>query len=80
MVDAGIYPGDLLIVDRALEPRDRAVVVAVVDGALTVKRLRRMGKRVFLASENPEYPAMEISPQTNFHVWGVVTHVIHSLR
>ncbi len=80
MVEAGIRSGDVLIVDRALEPRDGAVVVAVLDGELAVKRIRRRGKRMFLESQNPDYPALEIPPEGEFRVWGVVTHVIHSLR
>ena len=77
MVEAGIHPGDILIVDRALEARDKSVVVAVVDGEFTVKRIRRMEKRLFLVAENPTYPALEIAPEMEFRVWGVVTHVIH---
>ncbi len=80
MVEAGIYPGDIIIVDRALEPHDKAVVVAAVNGDLVVKRLRRKKDgRVFLESENPLYPAVEVSPETDFHIWGVVTYVIHAL-
>jgi len=79
MVEAGIHSGDILIVDRALEARDRSVVVAVVDGELTVKRLRRMGRRTFLVAENPAYPALELVPGMDIRVWGVVTHVIHTL-
>jgi DNA polymerase V len=80
MVEAGIHPGDILIVDRALEPCDKAVVVAAVNGDLVVKRMRRRRDgRIFLESENSLYPAIEISPEADFHVWGVVTYVIHSL-
>jgi len=80
MVEAGIHPGDILIVDRALEPHDKAVIVAAVNGELVVKRMRRKkGGRIFLESENPLYPPVEISSEADFHVWGVVTYVIHSL-
>ena len=80
MVGAGIHQGDILIVDRALEPRDMTVIVAAVDGDLVVKRMRRKKDgRIFLESENPLYPVMEVPPEADLHVWGVVTYVIHSL-
>ncbi len=78
MVGAGIYPRDILVVDRALEPWDKAVVVAAVDGELTVKRMRRRGTKVLLEAENPEYPPIEVPPDATLHIWGVVIHVIHS--
>jgi len=80
MVEAGIHSGDILLVDRALEPRDKSVVVAVVNGELTVKRIRRRKGRVSLEPANPDYPSLKITPGMDFHVWGVVTHVIHSLN
>ncbi len=79
MIQAGIHSGDVLIVDRALEPADRKIVVAVVNGELTVKRLRRKKDRTFLAAENPEYRDLEITPEMDFDIWGVVVHVIHSV-
>lgn len=79
MLNAGIHPGDLLVVDRALEPRDSKVVIAIVDGELTVKRLRVERDRLYLAPENPDYPVLEVSELTDFNVWGVVTNVIHPL-
>lgn len=80
MTGAGIHHNDLLIVDRSLEPRNGSVVVAVVNGELTVKRLVIDGSNLLLCPENPEYPALYISEGTDLHVWGVVAHVIHSLR
>ena len=79
MVDAGIYPGDILVVDRALEPGDRSVVVVALDGELTVKRIRRRSGKVFLEAQNPKYSPIEVPPDTSLHVWGVVTYVIHAL-
>jgi DNA polymerase V len=79
MVGAGVHHGDLLIVDRSLEPKDRNVVIAVVDGELTVKRIRIRGRRVALEPENLNYFVQEITEGTEFEVWGVVTNVIHKL-
>ena len=79
MVGAGIHDGDEIIVDRAIEPNDGHVVVAVVDGELTVKRLRKSGKTVRLVAENPEYPDIEFIEGEELVVWGVVTRVLHKL-
>ena len=79
MIGAGIHPGDLLIVDRSLEARDRNVVIAVVDGELTVKRIRIQKKKITLEPENKSYPAQQIEEDMEFEVWGVVTNVIHTL-
>ncbi len=79
MVDAGIHPGDILVVDRSLEPQDASVVIAVVDGDLTVKRIARRGDRILLVPDNSAYQPLEIGADMEFEVWGVVTSVIHHL-
>lgn len=80
MIDAGIHNGDLLIVDRALSPKDGSIVIAVIDGELLVKRMSFKKNKVFLILENREYMPVEIKPEMNFEVWGVVTTVIHSVK
>ena len=77
MIGAGIHPGDILIVDRSLEPVDGKIVIAVLDGELTVKRLRRRDGVVYLVAENEHYPLIAISEEMDFMIWGVVTSVIH---
>ena len=77
MLGAGIHDGDLLVVDRAVEARDGSVIIAAVDGELTVKRFRHRAGRVALMPDNNRYPAIVITDQTDFKVWGVVIHVIH---
>ncbi len=77
MRDAGIYSGDLLVVDRSLEPSHGKIVVAVVNGEFTVKRIRIDGSGLSLVPENGNYPALPVSAETDFQVWGVVTYVIH---
>ena len=79
MVGAGIHSGDLLVVDRSIEPRDRSVVIAVINGELTVKRIRIENKRITLEPENENYSAQQISEGMEFEVWGVVTNGIHEL-
>jgi len=79
MTGAGITSGDILIVDRSLEPKDKSIVVAVVNGDFTVKRIFKDGTRLFLVAENPKYPLIEIKDGMDFEVWGVVVHVIHSV-
>jgi DNA polymerase V len=79
MIDAGIHPGDILIVDRALEPADKNVVIAVIDGEFMVKRIRMVQSKIFLMPENKNFKPLEIENEMNFEVWGVVTNVIHQL-
>ncbi len=78
MTGAGIHSGDLLIVDRSMPPADGRIVIAVIDGELTVKRLSRRHGRVRLMPENPRYQPIEIRDGQDLQVWGVVRHVIHS--
>ena len=79
MIGAGIHPGDILVVDRALEPQDTNVVIAVIDGELTVKRISQRHGKLFLVPDNQAYQPLEILEEMEFEVWGVVTSVIHSL-
>lgn len=79
MLGAGIHPGDILVVDRALEPQDSNVVIAVIDGELTVKRISQRHGRLFLVPDNQAYEPLEIVETMEFEVWGVVTSVIHNL-
>ncbi len=79
MIGAGIHSGDLLIVDRATLPTDNRVVVAIINGQLTLKRLCQQGPKLCLMPENGDYQPIEITEGTDFEVWGVVTHVIHAV-
>ena len=78
MAGANIHDGSLLIVDRAAKPRHNDIVVAVVDGELTVKRLYQRDGVVKLLAENEAYPEILIKPDNELVVWGVVQHVVHS--
>jgi DNA polymerase V len=79
MQEAGIHSGDVLIVDRALPPSNGSVVIAVINGELTVKRLSKRHGKLLLMPENQQYPPLPITETTAFEVWGVVTYVIHRL-
>ena len=80
MTGAGIHHGDLAIVDRSIEPRPGHVVVAVLDGELTVKTLARRGGLTTLEPANPDYKAIEVRDDAALQVWGVVTATIHRLE
>ncbi len=77
MIDVGIHSGDILIVDRAQEASDNKIVIAVLDGELTVKRIHKIKNKLYLVAENPSFDPIEVNEEMNFEVWGVVTHVIH---
>ncbi len=77
MQGAGIFSGDTLVVDRSLEATDNKIVVAIVNGEFTVKRLRLKEGRISLVPENPNFPTIEVKEGSDFQVWGVVTYVIH---
>ncbi len=77
MEGAGIAHGDEVIVDRALTPRDGDVVIAIVDGELTIKRLRIRPDGTWLVPENRKYPAQRLNEHAELTVWGVVTRSLH---
>lgn len=77
MVNAGIQSGDTLIVDRSLEATHNKIVIAALDGELTVKRLSRVAGQVKLLAENPDFKPIDITDEQELVIWGVVTHVIH---
>ncbi len=80
MTGAGIHSGDLLIVDRSIKARSGAIVIAVLDGELTVKTLARTGGRWWLRAENPDFPNIAIDPDRDYAVWGVVSGVVRKLE
>jgi DNA polymerase V len=80
MVNAGIHDGDIIVVDRSVEPIDRSVVVAVVDGELTVKRLVLRNGTAELHAENPKYVPIRFKEGQELTIWGVVTSAVHLVR
>jgi DNA polymerase V len=77
MEQAGISDGDELVVNRALEPKDGSVVVAVLDGELTIKRLRITPTGVVLQADNPRFPDIAVPALSDLSVWGVVERCLH---
>ena len=79
MVNAGIHNNDIIIVDRSIKPKHGKIVVAALDGQMTVKRLYQRDKKVILLPENKLFKPIEISDSMEIVIWGVATNVIHAL-
>ena len=77
MKDAGIQSGDVMIVDRSLEPENRSIVLAVIDGEFTVKRVNVNDNEFYLMPENDSFTPIKITEEMDFQIWGVVTFIIH---
>ena len=75
MRDAGIFDGDLLIIDRGVTPQPEDIVIAILQGDLTVKRLKKVGGQWHLAAENKDYPSLPLV-EGDCEIWGVVTHSV----
>ncbi|MER3464074.1 MAG: peptidase S24 [Chitinophagaceae bacterium] len=79
MLDAGIHKGDVVIVDRSLEPKNGSVIIAVLNGEMLIRRMQLQNAKVRLLPETKRLSAIEVDAVSNFSVWGVVTYVIHSV-
>ena len=80
MIDAGVEEGDILVIDRALDPKDGDMAVCFVDGEFTLKHLRIKDGGLRLEPANPKYPAIKITEGVEFRMWGVVTYIIKKVR
>jgi len=80
MINAGIFDGDIMVVDRSLQADDKSIVIATIDGNFTVKRLIFKNDWPYLYPENPEYEPIKIREEMDFSIWGVVTYVIHKAK
>lgn len=76
MIDAGIHDGDLLVIDKSLEPKHGKIAVCYIDGEFTVKRIHIKSDGVWLMPANTAYQPIRITPENELLVWGIVTHVI----
>jgi len=80
MVDSGINEGDMLIIDRSIEPHDGDIAVCFIDGDFTVKRLLINKNSVSLVPANAKYPIIKVPEGSNFMIWGVVSHIIKKVN
>ena len=76
MVGAGLDDGDLLVIDRSLDPENGKIAVCFVDGEFTVKRIKKEENRLYLMPENKKYKRIEIKEENELIIWGVVEYVI----
>ena len=79
MVGAGLDNGDLLVIDRSLEPQDGKIAVCFVDGEFTVKRLKVAEDCVWLMPENEQYKPLQVTKDNELMIWGIVTHVLKAV-
>jgi DNA polymerase V len=80
MINAGFYPGDLVRVDRSVKPTNGSVVVAVLDGELSIKILEVKKDEITLLSANKDYSSVHVSEEMDLIIWGVCIHSIHKLH
>jgi DNA polymerase V len=80
MIGDGIDPGDIIVIDRSLEPEDGDLAVCCLDGDFTLKRIRLEKNRIWLVPSNEKFDPILVTPDSQFEVWGVVTHTIKRSR
>ena len=76
MQGAGLDDGDLLVIDRSIEPKNGKIAVCYIDGEFTVKRLKVVEDGVFLIPENPKYQPIKVTEENELIIWGIVTYVV----
>ena len=79
MIEANIAEGDILVVDRSLNAKPLNIIVAALNGELTVKRLIKKGDEFWLKPENPLYPHIPLQDTESTVIWGVVTSVVRKI-
>ena len=80
MIDAGIGEGDILVIDKSLDPKDGDIAICFLDGEFTVKRMVVREGGLWLMPANEEFRPIPITAENDFLVWGVVTYIIHQAR
>ena len=80
MTGAGIDDGDILVIDRSIEPKNNKVAVCFIDGEFTVKRIKQEEDLLFLMPENSLYKPIKIEEHNDFIIWGIVTYVIKKME
>ena len=79
MIDAGLSDGDLLIIDKSLEPTNNKIAVCFIDGEFTVKRIKIEKDIIWLIAENKKYQPIKVTQENDFIIWGIVTNVIKAV-
>jgi DNA polymerase V len=80
MEDVGIHDGDILIIDKSLEPKQKSVLICFIDGDFTVKKVSKVNGDFYLVPQNKDFAPIKIEKSSDFRLWGVVTYCIHNLR
>lgn len=80
MIDAGIYDGDILIIDKSLEPKDGDMAVCFIDGEFTIKYIKIEEKVIWLVPANANYKPIKVTEDNDFLIWGIVTYSIKKQR
>ena len=78
MINIGIHPGDIVIVDRSITPSNGNIIIAILEGEFLIKQFTKIDKKIKLIAHNSKYPTIHINEDTDFQVWGVVIHSIRS--
>jgi DNA polymerase V len=79
MTGAGLFPGDIAVVDRSVTPSPGNIVLALLDGEFTIKRYRPREGSVVLQADNPNFPDIEVTAERAFEVWGLMTKLVRML-
>lgn len=79
MIGAGIDDGDILVIDKSLEPQDGKIAVCFIDGEFTIKRIKVQENSLLLLPENPTFKPIEVTQENNFIIWGIVTYVVKKI-
>ncbi len=78
MIGSGIYDGDILIIDRSVEPRENSILVCAIDGEFTIKRIKKIdNETIYLVPDNPDFPPIKVSKENDLVIWGTVIYSIH---
>lgn len=80
MIDAGIFQGDILVIDRSLTHKHNDIVLAMVGNEYTIKRLSLRANEILLCAENPRYKAIKITSEDELIIWGVVSGVVRQVK
>jgi DNA polymerase V len=76
MKNVGIFDGDLLVIDKSLEPQDGRIAICQIDGEFTIKRIKKEENVFWLLAENEDYKPIKVTPENDFVIWGIVINSI----